>query len=265
MEHTLQYLNLAMPPSRVVTGNFLDKLAGLKFAPHEFMPLTVHACIMAQATLPKEREHVGCAITEGVLKTLATSNKSIGLETNSILQRVFEVLEAHSAHGRDPRTYGDMAVECVKFMFGLDSNYENLGEISVAFVGQLLDPTSVASQPASSSLEQDVVGASLVEFGEHGGTNTAGRITAINKGFSVCEYIEKKKQTGPLKQFQISYINDDGSVGCFSVRADSTVDNNTVLVIPLKNLVQEYKQSREQIQLMKDYPKNSVDTCQESF
>lgn len=276
MASTLDYINVMMPNGRIVSGTFFEKLGGLKFSPSEFMPLTIHACVMAQAVLPKERENVGITVSEAHIKSLTTTKKQMGLAANAMLQKARDLLDARAyTQPFDRRIYGNLAVALVQFIFEMESEFKSMDAISKLFVGKFLqagsshvvEGTEVA--PETTSVPASSVPASVVGFAADGSSNDAGLITARNRGFSIGEFIESKKNEKVQEvqpdsvHYKIVYLNDDGSAGVHSVKQDGSTDITMVIAISLNDLVQNFKVSKSPITLLEGYPATAASKSKE--
>ena len=80
LRDTMEYLETSMPEGRIIPGTFLDKMSSLKFKPQEMMPRMVHACLITQACGVKDKEKIGCTLTENMVKGLAASCKNDALK-----------------------------------------------------------------------------------------------------------------------------------------------------------------------------------------
>ncbi len=244
---TMEYLEIKMPSGRIVGGPFIERLADLKLAPSKLMPKTIHACLMAQAVGEKDRDGVACNVTEAHVKSLATSNLEKGMEVNKMLVNAEKLFgETH------PIALGDMAVEFVNFMFDINSSYESLEEISAHFINQVTGAAPVKA--TISHAESDAK--TVVEFTADG-ENDAGKLSIRNAGFKVGACVDLKKLDTDEKQFQIAFINDDGSVGLHTITGDGAVKKDEVFVVDVKEF-SDYRLCRSRRELLEGYPDNGV-------
>ena len=248
---TLDYINMAMPPGRIVSGSFFEKLGALKFAPGELddMAMVVHGCVMANATCPKDRENVGIAVSEAHVKSLMTTNKTAGLEAGKIIRRAASLIKQPGFESsRHTVLLGEMMVNMALFIFKVEDRFKSLSEISEKFSCSLVgkanaSPAATANKPASA--------ADIIEFDTL--SNNAGRLTAETSGFSVSGIVEPKKSTSLDEMYEITYINDDGSCGLSRIQPDGSLDASSVTTVKLDDLVAKYKHSRNRIELYEGY------------
>ena len=90
--------------------------------------------------------------------------------------------------------------------------------------------------------------------------NNAGRITVTNLGFKPKDFIEPKKHVdGVDEQYQIVYINDDGSAGAARVDLHGKITENVPLThIVMNQLVNDYRHAKHPIELYDEYPENKA-------
>ena len=233
---TLEYLNMKMPQGRLITGNFFGKLCALKFTPEDMtnMTLTVHGCLLANAVGQKERESVGTTITDQFIKSLMGPNRAKGLIAGSIIQRADEILRKKNITGRRAvELYGDISVQLVNRIFDVDESCPSLEAVSRHFIEGML---GVERAPASSGTKKPE-SASANGIVEHttGSNSNVGRITLESVGFRTGMLVERKHIDKAIdEQWEICYVNDDGSVGLANIKADGTTDLESTKVVTMK-------------------------------
>ena len=255
---SLEYIESRMPNDRIVNGNFLEKLASLKLAPSELMPRMVHACILLQAMGPKERECVGCTVTEAHVKSLQGANKAKGMQANTMLNKAHELVSAMSSMHDYIIPLGDMAIELAKYIFDVESEFESMEEISKKFVGQISGseieaaPSKLTDPEPSEETIKDVL-----EFSADG-SNYAGQMAVRRAGFKVGSSIELKKpeHANADQQFEITYMNLDGSVGIREIFNDGSANETKVVAVPLAEFISKYKHCKSRLELLEGYPGN---------
>jgi len=254
----MEYLHMAMPSGRIVSGSFLDKLASMKLTAGDLMERTVHACVMAQATNPKERENVGTSVTEIHVKQLQANKKAMGLQVNSIIEKTLSLAV-------DPATrkiVNEMSVELINFVFDIDDKFQTLDAVTAHFI-QKLGQGEAAEQPTEKTKEALSSTVGIVEV-ERGGMTNAGRIVLEGKGFFVGCIVEPKKGSPSIvdEQYEMMFINDDGSAGIAAVQRDGSVAQKTT-TIKLEDICNNYKQARSKIEPLTGYPENKADKSPE--
>ena len=254
LSQTLEYIEGRMLPSRIVSGNFIGKLAALRMEPQDMIPHTVHACLITQAVSPENREDIGTAITVANISSLLTTNKEIGQRVNAAIVR------ARAVAGQDHASavqVADMAVQCVRYMFKLDDTFKSIDHIVEQFVNRVTGGTPAS---ASDVAEADATEApATVEFFASG-DNNSGKNTIQNAGFNIDELVEPKKPTNTESQYMIAVINDDGRVGLNPILNDGQVDRGVLTMLSRKNFLNDYRLCRNRKQLHEGYPANIADT-----
>ena len=253
---TMAYLNLHMPEGRIIPGTFLDKISSLKFKPSKMMPRMAHACLITQACGKKDKEKIGCTLTEGHVKSLTGDRETIALEAEQILGKAHELKKQlpHDQYQQGVDACGQLAEALCMHIFELDDTFDTLADISTMFVEQLC----MGKRAASTTDEAASAAASATVVFTEEGVSNAGKITVGNLGFSKGDLIEPKKSTDNKdEQYLIAYVNDDGSVG---VRAIDLYGKecSTITIIKMDALVAQYKTTRKRIELYKDYPDNTI-------
>jgi hypothetical protein len=259
---TLDFINSGMPVGRIVSGAFFEKLVAIKVTPteHESMAMFVHACVLANAVGPKDRENIGITVTEQHVKTISTSNRAASLEAGKIIQRAKNIVkEKEAVSGIDLPTRQlvcDLMLELVYFIFKISDKYSSIGGVSNAFVGRLLGHPAASSHEKGANPASVQTHADLIEVDSM--CSNAGRLTVASEGFAVSGLVEPKKPQEIDEQYEITYINDDGSVGLSRVMQDGLLDKMSVKAVRLDDLIKNFKHCRTRIELLEGYvPPNS--------
>ena len=252
LTRSLEYIEGKMRVDRIVSGGFIGKLASLKVDPNELIPHTVHACLLAQAVLdgPKSGNE-GNAITLAMISSLTTTKKAMAQQVNATIARCFQVATTHE----EALHVGDMAVQCVRYMFEIDSPYKDSGidQISAEFINRVTG----APTPATASKDTpDAAEASTTIDFLSGGQTTAGKILTRNAGFNIKDLVEPKKSTNTESQYIIATMNDDGSVGLNPILDDGNVKRGEVVIVKRKTFLSDYKLCNKRKQLLEGYPSN---------
>lgn len=260
MKSTLEYLDLAMPEGRIVSGNFFEKLAGLKCPPTEMIPRLMHACVITQACGDKHRENVGATITESQLKSLHTTNRAIALSAEMTIVKGFELASKanHLPIATKVKALGELQRDLVLLVLDIQESgkeYETIDDVSKVFLGKLLDPRTSSITTEGVASPQATTTITYTEDGHN-----AGRLTVTNLGFKPKDIIEPKKSTeGCDEQYEIQYINDDGSAGVSRINPFGTVTVNVPLKhLQMNQLVNDYRAAKHKIELYEDYPDNKA-------
>jgi hypothetical protein len=237
---TMSYI-ASCPVTHVVTGAWLDKLASLTFGLNDKVVRCIHAVLMAQATGPRSKHGVGSNITEQQVKSLMTSKKGDCIAINAMIEKAIHV--GQSA-GYDmgsaflSKLIGDLSVNMVLHLFDPDSEFENREDILKLFVSQItgvgISSTAASTTPASTpSIATDIM-----EYDDqHGGTN-AGKLKALQMGWAPGIIAKPKDgmQTKLDEQFEIVYVNEDGSVGMAEVLDNGDLSKDNMKVVKLSDL-----------------------------
>lgn len=240
-----------------MNGPFFSRCAALKLDAEHLMPKTVHACLLLHAVNEKDRDHVATAVTDAMLKSLALGNLGAGMQVNQMLINAEKLCN-------DVELVGNFAVECMKFVFQIDEydpkgtqspKFKSLDEISQSFVDRI---SGAPTEPASSIVDDQQPANTIVpilQFSADGTDNNAGCIAVMEKGFKPGDVVETKEGSKG-QQWQISVINDDGSVQLSKITDDAKVDATAVDVAAMKAFITGYRLTRRR-QLLDGYPDNS--------
>ena len=255
---TLKVLEELMPDNRIVSGNFFEFLTTLKLPPDQLMPRMIHACVLLQATHKSERECVGNVVTHAHVKSLASDKlKAKALHCNDVLNKAAELAAAMPEGVSSTQVsveIGRTAIELAKCIFGLDSTFKSIDDISKSLVDKLAfgkSASSVAETQKDAEVTQNVF-----EFQPDGSCTNAGKITAQGVGFEKSTLIEpKRNNTFDDSQYAIAYINEDGSASVKKILSDGS-EAKEIIVIKLDDLIANYKQCKSRIKLCNEYPAN---------
>jgi hypothetical protein len=252
----LSCIESRMNPSRIVSGGFFYTIAKLKTPPSEITPRLAHALIITQALGPKEREDVGATITESMVKSLITTNKTMGLKAETILTKAWKIVKEATSGDKGIACIVDLQTKIVmKIFFPDESKYESMDDISKEFVEGIIGMSSSSAE--QTSLDVDEVPNAGVSY-QADGTNDAGRTTLHNLGFKVKSLIEpKQSDIAQDVQYVIDYINDDGSSGCRRVMPNGD-DGKDLTIISMNDMVKNYRHAKKRIEMYSDYPEISA-------
>ena len=242
--------------SRIVGGSTFEAITRLQLKGESMVPNFIAAVVKCTATRGQERHGVSIHITDGDLK-LVTKNMEAVLEAENYMLKAKE-LEATictnfvvTTGSQVAELRGDMECDMVEFalkkMAKIDRAWNDLNQIVDKFVQTVSGHTpTVTSEPSSShKSEQSMFDPSA----------SVGRQTIVNLGWSVGNIIrdrvmDPKKPTAD-RQFEISYINDDGSVGIYHIGPDGSIMPDMFDIVPQVELASKYKIATQQCRLSK--------------
>lgn len=260
LDDMLDYLDVAMPEGRIVSGNTFSIINGLKFTPTEMMPRFMHACIIVQACGTKSREHVGLTISEGQLKSIQNQKKSLALKAEMTIKKGYELIAKVPRVQKNLATtaVGKLQKDLVHFVLELSNleydrqAYTTIDDISKAFLEHMIGIDPQHQTQSKSKAEVDTITA--IKYTADGGNN-AGQVTVSNLGFKVGDIIEHRKTQDA--QFKIVYVNDDGSAGV--ARIDSHGEPvNTLTNMTMDTLISDHRHAKHKIELYDGYPENTA-------
>ena len=175
--------------------------------------------------------------------------------------KAFELAgNAHHLQKRDKiKAIGELQRDLVMLILELQPDppvYETIDDVSQVFLSKVLDPQSQLTEVSTSPSQTAAMAA--ITYTADG--NNAGRITVTNLGFKPKDFIEPKKHVdGVDEQYQIVYINDDGSAGAARVDLHGKITENVPLThIVMNQLVNDYRQVKHPIELYDEYPENKA-------
>ena len=250
----ISYLDKAMPEGRIVSGNFLEKLASLRMPPKELIPRIANACVIAQACGDKERESVGCTINEGHVKSLITTKKAMALRGEAIINRAYMLASDAGDQPTAIDAVGKLSWNLILFIFELSDAYESMDDILQEFLASI--GVGTFSQAASSTDDRAPKLSLEVRYTPDG--NDAGRITVVNMGFDVGSVIEPKKgNEDEDEQYVIKYVNDDGSVGVQRIKTDGS-ESADITIVEMDSLVNNHRHAHKRLTLLEGYPESAA-------
>ena len=224
--------------AHVVSGSFIEALAALKFNVDDHVVRCIHGVLMAQATGPKEKHGVGSSITEVQVKSLASGKKADCLNIHSMIEKGIDVVKSYRL---DPQSsavskfVGDLSVNLVLHLFNVaDPKFEAREDILKHFLVQITGDNTGSDAGASSagtSKPKPTIATNLMEYDDTSGDTNAGKLKAFQLGWVTGMVVSPPKAAAKIdEQWEITYINDDGSVGLASLLENGKVSTTTKVV-----------------------------------
>ncbi len=254
----VRYCNIRMPHGRLVTGSFIEKLAGVSLPPNELVPRFIAACVKANAVCDNSHNsNVGQLVKHSDVSSIATTLKAECKQADMIMQRARAILDqVGKSAAQACEVLGDLDVALVSFVFKKPGSekYDGMESISAQFLKSLVGG---GSKPANESEpEADGMG-NMVQYSASGVAIATGKATMQNHGFDVGGTVRLKSTTSVSSsddQMAIAYINEDGSVGLHKVKPDGSADESKVVAVTLDVFIKDWAVATR-IELVKDYPK----------
>jgi hypothetical protein len=229
------YIKLA-PEYFKISATQLDASTSLKCPPHELPTRTVAAVMKTIATRGFPNNGIGTAMTSATIKQLM-SNDAKTVAARQFIDRAYEVtaLVVNADADTIAQIRGDYECNVIEKTFMSkpatkhvrDSTMEQLTE---EFGRKLQGQDLGASTAASSSVANDEGGNVFDTTAHDAHIKALGKI-GIAKG-QILEYKNKDSPKNVLEsQFEVMYLNEDGSFGVRRISRDSTLTDD---VVPVK-------------------------------
>ena len=238
-----------MKSNAVVSAQF-DALNKLK------VPITVNlanfvaAIIKAAATRGKSRLGASNHITEADIASITRGRMSLAAEANAFMVRAKQICS--QIHGDFDKIRGDMECDMVDFVLNKVPK-EKAADMSLQtivdnFIRNVSTPTdegkSKSVEPASSTDGNYVFDPS----------RDVAQQTLSNLGWKIGNIVSPRKvrePCGAVVQYEIGYINDDGSIGLHPILESGETQNGAITIIKAEN-IKEYKQVDKALRLSID-------------
>ena len=161
------FLRLKMQLNRVVSGDFIMKLATMAQPPTGLTPRLIIGCIRCQAVGEEVRGMLGTCLTNGDVAKIK-ANPGLAQEAEVLMNRAREVLEQQSIV--DVGRVGEFDVSIVKFVCGKvsknDPKVYSMEDLIADFIRQVVPAlANPASASASTSTSAPISG-DIVEYND---------------------------------------------------------------------------------------------------
>ena len=270
-----EFLRLSMRRNRIVSGDFITRLASMGQAPDSLTPRVVMACIKTNATCDEAKGLLGSLISNADVAALKKKGGEMQ-QAESIIARARALMNDHKIADIDK--IGRFEISLAKCTLKKQKHWtegQTLESLTEGFVKEIVsEAPAAASAPSSTS---GITG-DLMQYDESTGQAvSAGKTSMIASGFEVGNNVElnatgfdvgslhvelnatakgdKKNAADGDEQFRIAYINDDGSTGVNKINFDG-LPMPDVLVVSFADMQAKYKPSRVPIEMMANYPGN---------
>ena len=256
-----EFLRLTMRRNRVVSGDFISKLASMGQAPDSLTPRVIMACIKTNATCDEVKGFMGSLISTADVAALKKKGREMQ-QAESTIARTRALMDDHKIADIDKIGRFEMALlKCILEKQKHWTEGQTLESLTEEFAREIL-PAAPAAAPAPSSTS--CITGDVLQYDElTGQAVSAGKTSMIASGFEVGKNVElnaaakgdKKNSTDGDEQFRIAYINDDGSIGLNKINFDG-LPMPDVVVVSFADAQAKYKPSRVPIEMMANYPGN---------
>ena len=234
LKSTLEYLTIAMPHGRKVSGNFIKALADVPISAAVQLPRLLHAAIKIQATCKHVEDDTGRQVTLADVKGLTGKFAAVASRAQNILQRTAETI----VNAKRDAVVELSDFEKMIFLSVVGKVDESPEIIAANFVTTFFGPQSSADAPDASSSGGESKPPCIVEFDSHGHALNVGQQTVNEAGFQQGAFVVAKSD--PSHRFAIQYISSDGSVGLHPESQLGKVDESQIDNIPMQRFLEGY-------------------------
>ena len=273
------YLRLEMHLGRVVSGDFVNRLASIAQPPGSLTPRLVMAFIKGNATGDEVRGLVGTCFGAADVQ-LIKKKPLLAAEAETLMNRARALMTANNIS--DLSRVGKLDIALAKFLCNKlkkSEHVDDMSELVAKFIDDIMPsvanarPTETAiSAPRSSA----AVNSDILEYTNSGEAVNAGKASLAALGFHPGVLVELKKQTKKGQQndeqlestdvdlqYRIAYANDEGSAGLHRINILGETDKSSVTLVTFDDMSTKYKIVRSPIELREGWPGNAVETSDE--
>ena len=238
-----RYIKLK-PNAAYVGGYIFDALNSLKMPADAVCPHFAAALIKCAATRGKSRNGIAAHITEGEVKSIY-KNLTLVTEANGYMQKAYQIestLQSYVSSVTEAR--GDMECDMVEYILNKmpkeKSETLSLTLLSRAFITKVSGAENIES-PSRADADMDELHQQAI-FDPCSNVVTQ---TLNNMGWHIGSIVTPKMQepNEPKadQQFELGYVNDDGSIGLYTISNDGATDAENVVMTTQVLLAKEYK------------------------
>ena len=256
----IEALKCKMPEGRIVNGSFFQHLASVKATPNELTPRLINAMVLLNATGAAVQENIGTTVQKSdVMHLFSDSGKPRALQAETIMTNARSHIQTCTNLDKHKKlhliTEFDLAIAAIAIKRApAPIAYAKLSDMSHV-VERFSVITMVGEQTQRDDASDSAQSANVVEFDESGKSVAAGRATLLNKGFKVGDAVQHKDER--QIQFEIAYVNEDGSVGLANLFRNGKCDTASVTVVDLDSFCAGYRHASSRFKLMEGYPDNA--------
>ena len=227
--------------SHAVVGSQFDSMSKMKVPISVNLAHFVAAIVKAAATRGKSKIGASMHVTDGDITSIVTKRLALASEADSFMVRAKQICA--QLKGDFDELRGDMECDMVDFVLEKLPKEQregvNLSLIVEGFIHKVTAPSvaedkSTSAEPASSTAGNYVFDP----------THDVAQQTLANLGWKVGNLVSPKKLKEPScagVQYEVGYVNDDGSIGLHPILADGTTDKKEITVIKSES-IREYRQ-----------------------
>ena len=228
--------------AKIVSNSLFTALANMNMHAEELCPHFIAAVVKCAAVRGKGRNGVSIHITEGDVKGLLTHSYMNLERANSLIKKACALQASLGDEVFELR--GDMECDIVDFVMKKvalpteAAETDVMGEIVEKFIGRVSGNTrgeELSDAKATESKVQTIFDP----------TGSVGLQTVQNLGWVVGGIVREKLADGRKpeadKQFEIGYINENGSAGLFPIGPDGVCLNDQLISVSSVDLTKKYK------------------------
>ena len=230
--------------SHIVGGSTFDALAKLKMPADSMCPFFIAAVVKCCAVRGVARNGVSIHLSDADIKSILQKLPQVK-EANTFMSKAVAIENAYDKQGI-ALLRGDMECQMVDFIMGklpkqIAENL-SLASISNEFILNVADAQGVESPSRVDEVEAKGAGACAI----FDPTSNVVQQTLANHGWKVGSIVAPKKSadaTAPKAdcQYEIGYVNDDGSIGLYTIGSSGKTDHESVVMTTQVKLQSDFR------------------------
>lgn len=249
-------------PSHIVPRAIFEKLNSLNMPPNMLCPRVVSA-VVKRCALVKDEERAMAITAKDISKITAPATAASFLEAERYMQKAVELQASHPQHMQASlsKSRGMMECDMLDYLFEkLDKKTQAQTSLSLIvdrFIGAFWEG-AVPSLERAPDTPAD--GKTLFDA-----SNNVEAQTMANLGFNVGGLLKQKVGN---KQYEIGYMNEDGSVGLYKIMYDGSVaQGKDALVIATMADMEKYVtiSDKQKYAVLAEYPTSRPSSLDSSF
>ena len=231
--------------SHIVGGSTFDALAKLKMPADSMCPFFIAAVVKCCAVRGASRNGVSIHISDAEIKSIVQKLPQV-TEANMYMSKAAAIEKAYDKPGI-AELRGDMECQMVDFVLGKlpkeVADKLSLKAISNDFIKSVADGQGVESPSRVDESAGEVESGASAIFDP---TSNVVQQTLANHGWKIGAIVAPKKSAEPTApkadcQYEIGYVNDDGSIGLYTVDASGNTDPGSVVMTTQVKLQNEFR------------------------
>ena len=254
-----EFIKLCEKTLKVSSFTF-DSCSNLKVSPTAFPAQFIGACIKTIATRGTGRDGVGTIIGSKDIKQITGDKQDDVMKANQFMKKAIELCNAvpnRSSFANIDVVRGNFECDLVEMVFETFAEDDKrktmtMKEIVDDFVKKICGSSDIVASTASSSNSTELDSVSNVfDATAEDAVHQALKHKGIMVGTLMQPRSESPSAFGIESQFEVTHINDDGTIGIQSIKVDGTLQGASK-VVSMANIV-DYQIVKRECRL-KEFP-----------